>query len=195
MANDKHRDESRSSTYEALIAAAMDILDEKGYLGTTTREIAARAGFTEVTLYRHFRSKDELLSAGINRQAQKMLDLLFEPTGNLEQDLLALAKGLSVTLSSDIDHIISLLPELSRYPVLLSGDALRIMQSFDDGLAKFFRYYQQTGELKENNIDQIVRTFAGPMLTNMLFSKVINTSVEFDYELYVKRFLAGYRKT
>jgi AcrR family transcriptional regulator len=45
----------------ALLRAAMQVFAETGTRGATTRRIAQAAGVNEVTLFRHFRSKDELL--------------------------------------------------------------------------------------------------------------------------------------
>jgi AcrR family transcriptional regulator len=194
MDNDTHRDESKGSTYERLVSAGMAMLVEKGYLGATTRDIARVAGVTEVTLYRHFRSKDDLLSAGIARQTKCMFDVIIDPTGDLEQDLLMLAKGIATSISADIDHIVSIIPELGRYPVLLTENVQRNIQKFRDDLATFFRHYQETGDLTEDADDEIVMVFAGPMFANMLFGKTINAPVVFDFESYVTHFLAGYRK-
>ena len=44
-----------------LLAAAVDSFAEKGFHGTTTRDIAAAAGMSPAALYVHHRSKEELL--------------------------------------------------------------------------------------------------------------------------------------
>ena len=43
--------------------AALELFSERGYEGTTTAEIAARAGVTERTYFRHFPDKREVLFA------------------------------------------------------------------------------------------------------------------------------------
>lgn len=50
-----------SRTHEALIRAALELFDERGYDATTASAIAARAGVTEMTFFRHFASKDAVL--------------------------------------------------------------------------------------------------------------------------------------
>ncbi len=50
----------KSSVYNALIDAARSEFSEQGYGGAKTREIAGRAGVSEVTLFRHFGSKSKL---------------------------------------------------------------------------------------------------------------------------------------
>ncbi|MDE3177201.1 MAG: helix-turn-helix transcriptional regulator, partial [Pseudomonadota bacterium] len=44
--------------------AAFDLFEERGYDQTTAAEIAARAGVTERTFFRHFPDKKEVLFAG-----------------------------------------------------------------------------------------------------------------------------------
>ena len=47
-----------------MLAAALDLFAEKGYDKTTAGDIAARAGVTERTFFRHFADKREVLFAG-----------------------------------------------------------------------------------------------------------------------------------
>ncbi|HTS89826.1 MAG TPA: TetR/AcrR family transcriptional regulator [Gemmatimonadales bacterium] len=61
-----HRDGAR--TRERLVRAAMELFTTTGFLGATTPTIAERAGVAEGTIYRHFKSKEELLNE-IYRQA------------------------------------------------------------------------------------------------------------------------------
>ena len=50
-------------TRQRLFDAATETLNRRGIQGATTREIARRAGVHEVTLFRHFKSKEQLLRA------------------------------------------------------------------------------------------------------------------------------------
>ncbi len=49
-----------------LAQAAMELYSERGFEQTTVAEIAARAGLTERTFFRHFADKREVLFAGAN---------------------------------------------------------------------------------------------------------------------------------
>ncbi|MBI3946316.1 MAG: TetR/AcrR family transcriptional regulator [Armatimonadetes bacterium] len=46
---------------ETILEAALALFSERGFTAATTRELAARAGITEAVIYRHFRSKAEVL--------------------------------------------------------------------------------------------------------------------------------------
>ncbi|UJP09154.1 TetR/AcrR family transcriptional regulator [Microbacterium sp. KUDC0406] len=50
-----------SRTHEALRTAALELFATQGYDATGTAEIAARAGVSEMTLFRHFPAKEALL--------------------------------------------------------------------------------------------------------------------------------------
>ena len=47
----------------AILAAALDLFAERGVDGVTVRDIAARTGFTNPALFRHFAGKEELAFA------------------------------------------------------------------------------------------------------------------------------------
>ncbi len=53
----------------AIVRSAIHLSAEKGFRGTTTRELAAAAGVTEPVLYQHFRAKSDLYSAIIEAKA------------------------------------------------------------------------------------------------------------------------------
>jgi AcrR family transcriptional regulator len=48
---------------EAIVQAVRDVFAEKGFDGTTTRELAKAAGVSEALLYKHFPSKESLYAA------------------------------------------------------------------------------------------------------------------------------------
>ena len=51
---------SAEQTRDRILDAALKLFSQKGFLGATTRGIARDAGVAEVTLFRHFGSKEKL---------------------------------------------------------------------------------------------------------------------------------------
>jgi AcrR family transcriptional regulator len=49
-----------------IVEVATFLFAKKGFKGTTTREIAAKAGISEAIIFRHFSKKEELYSAIVN---------------------------------------------------------------------------------------------------------------------------------
>src|SRR5436190_2837584 len=60
----------------SIVEAAIRLFGEKGFRGTTTREIAAAVGVSEPILYEHFKTKSDLYAAIIDSSSQKGVDLL-----------------------------------------------------------------------------------------------------------------------
>lgn len=52
-----------NETRSKILNAALDLFSEHGASATTTRMIANQAGVNEVTLFRHFKTKEELFNA------------------------------------------------------------------------------------------------------------------------------------
>jgi AcrR family transcriptional regulator len=49
-----------ADTKTRLLEATLNLISERGYFGATTKDIAQEAGVTEITLFRHFGSKEHL---------------------------------------------------------------------------------------------------------------------------------------
>jgi AcrR family transcriptional regulator len=60
----------------SIVEAAKKLFAEKGFRGTTTREIAAAVGVTEPVLYEHFKTKRDLYSAIIDRCSSQGVELV-----------------------------------------------------------------------------------------------------------------------
>ena len=58
----------------AIIDAALRLFSERGFRGTTTRELAASVGVSEPILYEHFKSKRDLYRAIIETKSQDGLE-------------------------------------------------------------------------------------------------------------------------
>lgn len=65
------RERERLRQRQEMLSAALDLFSEKGYHNVSMQEIAARAEFAIGTLYKFFRSKEDLYRALILDQAEK----------------------------------------------------------------------------------------------------------------------------
>ena len=65
---------SRSSKKDALLDAAIESYAKYGEQGLTTKNLAEAAGCSEALIYRHFKSKDDLLRACYLRLHKKLND-------------------------------------------------------------------------------------------------------------------------
>lgn len=61
---------------DSLILTAIELLDELGVQGLSTRAIANRQNVSEATLFRHFKSKNDLLLAMIDEDSKYDADII-----------------------------------------------------------------------------------------------------------------------
>ncbi len=59
-------DERRTDTREQIRRLALQLFAERGYDGTSLREIADRLGITKAAVYYHFKTKEEILASLVN---------------------------------------------------------------------------------------------------------------------------------
>lgn len=64
-----------------ILEATLSIMKERGLEGTTTRRIAERVGITEPALYRHFRSKKEIILEALEELSRRPLQVLLAVVG------------------------------------------------------------------------------------------------------------------
>jgi AcrR family transcriptional regulator len=105
----------------------MRLFGEKGYKGASITRIEAASGLSPGAggLYRHFRSKEELLAAGVQRHLGR-LDALREVRevlndfGDLQEQLAITARYFLAELDSQTELLRFLVPEPKQSPQLLS---------------------------------------------------------------------------
>ena len=81
---------SADRTRERILNAALYTFSTDGIRGATTRKIAQKARVNEVTLFRHFRSKEQLLGAVLKRgmcSEVEVLDAFFSWRENLRENM------------------------------------------------------------------------------------------------------------
>jgi AcrR family transcriptional regulator len=66
--------ERRAASRSRLLDAALDCLAERGYAGTTFPEVLRRAGLSNGALWRHFRSKAELMVAASLHSEEQLIN-------------------------------------------------------------------------------------------------------------------------
>jgi AcrR family transcriptional regulator len=65
-----------ATTRDVILDAAARVLRERGLANATTKEIAREAGFSEATLYKHFRDKLELMVVVLHERGPQFIPLL-----------------------------------------------------------------------------------------------------------------------
>jgi AcrR family transcriptional regulator len=182
-----HKDQTR----ERLITAGLELLATKGYRAATSRDISRAAGVTEVTMYRHFCSKDELFTEAIRQYRHTLLGLVPEPSGNLWQDLHTLVERFYTHIAVSTVKSMQVIPELNRHCEAAKPEGHLLQVELNRRLCMLFRYYQTSGELTQEAGDHIVTAFLGPIY---YYAAQDNTdrNTYLESGKYVTFFLKGY---
>src|SRR6478735_7574049 len=64
--------EKERNIFERIFDVAIQLAEEGGYDNVRQRDVAARAGVALGTLYKRFRSKEDILSAALDRETEKL---------------------------------------------------------------------------------------------------------------------------
>ena len=104
-----------SGTRERILAAAVRVFAKDGLDGATTRSIAKAARVNEVTLFRHFGSKDRLITAVIGKAFPAKSPSGPEASNDLKADLLEFATRYEAQLTANLPMIRVCLAEIHRH--------------------------------------------------------------------------------
>jgi AcrR family transcriptional regulator len=88
-----------AETVAAIVEAAARILEDKGFQGYNTNDVAARAGVSIGSLYQYFPNKDAITKALLSREAEP-LSAAFEQIG----DAPSLTEGLQRFVRAAVAH-------------------------------------------------------------------------------------------
>ncbi len=179
-----------------IIEAAIDIFSEKGYAATSTSEIAQKAGVAEGTIFRHYKTKKDLLLsiAGpiaaklvapfVMRDFAKVLDLPYE---RAEQMFRAIAKDRLIFARKNVKLIKILIHEVPFQPELLAQIKQTLWAVVLQRLEKMIIHFQKEGQIKEEEPSRIIRT-AVSLFVGMIISHVILMSDQpFDEDEEIER--------
>ena len=79
MAETRKRRANGEASRERILDAAAEIAGERGYEGTSINRVSERSGLPASSIYWHFRDKDELIAAVIDRSFGRWSAALTEP--------------------------------------------------------------------------------------------------------------------
>ncbi len=139
-------------TKEQLLKATLKLISEKGYIGATTREIAQEAGVTELTLFRHFGSKERLFEEMLKNYTflPQLKGLLPELDGlSCERALVLIATRYLQTLKERKAMIRILYSEMTVYPDKIREMYNRFVDEMRATLASYFEVLQQRDLLRK----------------------------------------------
>src|SRR5512139_2204954 len=133
------------STRERIVAESLRLFAERGYSATSVAEIEAASGLSPGAggLYRHFRSKEEVLTAAIREhitRTKQQLDEVLEQASTFEERPLEVRLRLTcqaglAKMREEQDLIRVLFRDLDQFPHLIEEIRDGIVNPLYDGIA------------------------------------------------------------
>ncbi|MCA9996191.1 MAG: TetR/AcrR family transcriptional regulator [Anaerolineales bacterium] len=165
-----------------------------GYAAATTKRLAQAAGVGEVTLFRRYGNKAQLVKQAMLALAEEAdFEATVHYTGDVHADLLRVVAGYQDSAEKNGLFFYTILIEAARHPELM--DALAVLQTRLDGVGRLLAQYQADGVLKPTHPIHMLTSLVGPLIAmNMMKSALSHLPLPLlDLENHVANFIDGHR--
>jgi AcrR family transcriptional regulator len=170
---------TQENTRQRMITAAMQLFGKVGYSQASTRAIAEAAGVNEVTLFRHFGNKKNLLMACIETFNASSFAAKFEAelTGDYSEDILRMADLQIQDTAANFEILRLLLCDARNVPELreamLAGGRGNL-----DRISGYFQRQIDAGVVRSDiPADVLASAFDGLFSTNVIFENFFQANL------------------
>jgi AcrR family transcriptional regulator len=179
---------------QTIYQSAIRVVIERGYSGATTKQIAEAAGISEVTLFRKYGNKAQLVKQAIMAMAGQIdLQTAAAYTGDVAADLLRVVETYQASAGEFGQFFYTVLLEIPRHPDL--SDSLESPIELINHVGKLIARYQSDGVLVQEHPLHAVAALWGPLMaTNLIRSAAPAVAPpQIDLQAHVAQFLDGRR--
>ncbi len=168
---------------EKILDVAKDLFAERGLYGTSTDEIARRAGISQPYLFRLFGTKKELFIASVELCLAETLEMFREGSAGLEgeQALEAIGKSYRDAIRSDPRRL------QGQMQAYAACDDPEVREVVKQGYGKLVEHVERVSGAPPERVSSF---FATGMLLNVITSMELAS----PKERWAKRLLEGCRK-
>lgn len=182
------------STEDKIISATIKLLDKNGLTGTTTQQIASESGFSEVTVYRKFKTKENLFNIAKRtyydtffKQLDEILD--YNLDADIREYLLYIWKEI-IILSDNETNMIKIAIDEFRDSDSKNKGLPKFANIVIDKLSKFFQYQIDTGKIRKINSKLAAYNIFCLIFESIVFWKVYDSNLSnIDVDSYLNDFL------
>ena len=180
-------------TSQKIIDATMALIRDKGYVATTTKDIAHLAGVNECTLFRKFKNKKDIVLNGVAQEKWRA-----NITPELFQNVVwELGPDLEMFMTAYMDRITPDFVNLSielRAPQLYDETApliMKVPQAFISSLIEYFEKMEQLGKISHMDYESLAMTiFSSTFGYTFLKSSFNQELTGLDREQFIKNSVA-----
>lgn len=182
-------------TSQKIIDATMSLIRDKGYVATTTKDIAKEAGVNECTLFRKFKTKKDIVLSGVEQEKWR---------GNLTTELF---KDVKWELETDLEMFMTkymekMTPDFVKLSIGLRAPqiyeetapfVMKVPQAFLSSLIQYFQEMEQRGKIPPMDFQCLALTiFSSTFGYTFLSASFDDKLFDISKETYIKQSVATF---
>ena len=175
-----------------VIAAAIEVMSEKGYAATSIQEVADRVGVLKGSLYHYFASKEELLVRILNESHQQNNDII-ERVRQLElspfEELLTYLRESGRWYLANIDRANIFFSESKHLTGARLEEALEYGRSYERYVQTLVRAAQKDGDIRGDIDDRLISRSLLGSINSVRFWPSRPGSKQFSGEEIIEAFI------
>lgn len=180
-------------TEQKIVDATIFLLDKEGMNGTTTKKIAKKAEVSEVTVFRKFKSKDNLLKIAKIYYSDYFLEKISDIFTNYEDtDLESLLKHIWGKLVNFLDNNLDII-KIALDELMSNPEEEKIFSKFSDEILKnltnIFQEQIDKGKIRKINPSAAALTVFSVIVEGIIFWKFESKVSNDDTNKYLDDFL------
>lgn len=188
-------------TSQKIIDATMSLIRDKGYVATTTKDMAKKAGVNECTLFRKFKTKKDIVLNGVEQEkwrANLTPEIFKDVRWELRPDLEMFMTKYMEKMTPDFVRLSIGL----RAPQIYEETApliMKVPQAFLSSLIQYFEEMEQRGKLSHMDFESLALTiFSSTFGYTFLNASFDRKLFEVEKERYIRQsvetFIAGIKE-
>lgn len=190
------RDSKMTEKQGRIVQAAIEVFAEKGFASTSTSEIAKKAGVAEGTIFRHYKTKKDLLLSIVApvmvklaaplllRDFIKVLDAKYT---HYEDFLRAVIKNRLEFVKKHLPVLKVLLQEIPFQPELREQFKETVVFKVGDRVRKIVEHFQQQGQIIKIPANEVIRLFVSTVLMYFAARFMFLPELEWDEQADIDR--------
>ncbi|WP_010170313.1 TetR/AcrR family transcriptional regulator [Bacillus coahuilensis] len=188
--------ESLTQKQRNILEAAVEIFSEKGFAATSTSEIAKKAGVAEGTIFRHYRTKQDLLLAIVAPTMAKLIgpfvlkdvfNIMDNPNHSYESLVRAILVNRLEFLRKNRILAKILILEMPYQEELKRQFMEHIIEKARVRLEKAIGHYKQEGEIVEMPSQSLMRFTLSTVIGHVVFHEFLFRDPSLNEEEEVDR--------
>jgi AcrR family transcriptional regulator len=188
-------DEPLTDKQRRILKAAIEIFAEKGFAATSTSEIAQKAGVAEGTIFRHYKTKKDLLISIVTpvmihfvapfvvREFVKVLNTQYD---SLDQFLRAVIHNRIQFVKEHTDTVKILVQEIPFHPELREQFKKHVLPKVTGEMQKIIRHFKEKGEIREIPDMTAIRLMASSVIGFLFVRYLMAPELDWDDELEIE---------